>query len=459
MKRIVFIMALLLTAGVAMAAHSFTALAPSGQTLYFSYTAGGVMLTFPANTNVNTQGWDGYTKPTGALTLPSTVTNGGQTYAVVAIHKFAFYGCTGLTSVVVPEGVTAIRQAAFSGCTSLADATLPSTLDSLGNTAFYGCPLATLTCNASLPPVAGNTSFGNVPLATCSLLVPCSAIGDYSTTSPWSNFQNISSMGCTVTVVASANYADRGTVSGGGSYNTGTAVMLNALPSSGYFFACWSDGDTNNPRIVTLTADTAFMALFFALQHDTVTVTQHDTVVQHDTVTVVTVRVDTLWQYDTVYTTVYDTVTLHDSIMPTFFRLQVTSTGGGVGVGSSMLPAGCEVEIAALPLEGYRFTSWHDGSTDNPRRVTLTGDATYTADFETLGVGSVENEKGWSLAAEGRSVVVGGACGERVALYDLQGRRLFATVAEGDRLVMRMTAAGVYLVTVGGGAARKIVVE
>ena len=452
-------MALLLTAGVAMAAHDFTAEAPSGQTLYFSYTAGGVMLTFPANTNVNTQGWDGYTKPTGALTLPSTVTNGGQTYAVVAIHKFAFYGCTGLTSLAVPEGVTAVRQAAFSGCTSLTTVTLPSTLDSLGNTAFYNCPLSSLTCNAAIPPAAGSTTFGNVPVGTCTLWVPCTSMAAYGSATPWASFLNISSMGCTATVVATANHASRGTVSGGGSYNTGTAVVLNALPANGYFFVCWSDGDTNNPRIVTLMADTAFIAMFYALQHDTVTVVQHDTVVQYDTVRVVTVRVDTLWQYDTVFTTVYDTVTLHDSIMPTFFRLQVTSTGGGVGVGSSILPAGCEVEIAALPLEGYRFTAWHDGSTDNPRRITLTGDATYTADFETLGVGSVENEKGWSLVAEGRSVVVGGACGERVALYDLQGRRLFATVAEGDRLVMRMTAAGVYLVTVGGGAARKIVVE
>lgn len=451
--------ALMLTTLAAVAGHDFSFVAPSGQMLYFSYTAGGVMITFPGNTSVNTQGWNGYTKPTGALTIPATVTNGGQTYAVVAVNKFAFYGCTGLTAVVVPEGVMAIRQAAFSGCTSLADVTLPSTLDSLGNTAFYDCPLTALTCNATVPPVAGSTTFGNVPVATCSLLVPCTSLGDYSTTSPWSNFQNINSMGCTATVVATVNHIDRGTVSGSGSYNTGTAVMLSALPASGYFFACWNDGDTNNPRIVTLTADTSFMAMFFVLQHDTVIVTLHDTVVQWDTVTVITVRVDTLWQFDTVYTTVHDTIVLHDSILPTFFRLQVTTTGGGIGVGNSILPAGCEVEIAALPLEGYRFTAWHDGSTDNPRRITLTGDVTYTADFETLGIGSIENEKGWTLSAEGRSIVVGGARGERVTLYDLQGRRLFAAVAEGDRMVMQPTAGGVYLVTVGSSAAHKIFVE
>ena len=450
---------LVLTALVAVAGHDFSVVAPSGQTLYFSYTTGGVALTFPANTTVNTQGWQGFTKPTGALTIPATVTYGGQTYNVVGIYKFAFYGCIGLTSVTVPEGVTTIRQAAFSGCTSLTAATLPSTLDSLGNTAFYDCPLATLTCNATIPPTAGNTAFGNVPTASCTLMVPCNSISDYATTAPWSTFTNITSLGCTATVTTAVNHSGRGTVTGAGSYTMGTAVMLSVLPADGYFFACWNDGDTLNPRVVTLTADTTFTAMLYALQHDTVTVAVHDTVPVHDTVRIVTVRVDTLYIHDTLYTTIRDTVIRHDSIMPTFFRLQVTSTGGGVGVGSSMLPAGCEVEIAALPLEGYRFSSWHDGSTDNPRRITLTGDVTYTADFETVGINSIDNEKGWTLSAEGRSVVVGGARGERVTLYDIQGRRLFTDVAEGDRLVMRLTAGGVYLVTVGGGAARKIVID
>lgn len=448
-----------LTTLAAVAGHDFSVAAPSGQTLYFSYTTGGVALTFPANTTTNTAGWVGFTKPTGALTIPATVTYGGQTYNVVGIYRFAFYGCTGLTAVSVPEGVTTIRQAAFSGCTSLTSVELPSTLDSLGNTAFYDCPLATVTCAAVAPPAAGVTTFGNVPVGSCALWVPCNAIDAYSLTSPWSTFVNINSTGCSATVTTAVNHSERGSVSGAGTYAVGTNVVLNALPSDGFFFACWNDGDTLNPRVVTLNADTSFTAIFMAYRHDTVAVTVHDTMVQYDTVRVVTVRVDTLWQYDTVFTTVIDTIVLYDSILPTFFRLQVTTTGGGVGVGSSILPAGCEVEIAALPLEGYRFTAWHDGSTDNPRRITLMGDVTYTADFETVGIGAIENEKTWTLNAEGRSIVVGGARGERVALYDLQGRRLFTAVAEGDRLVMQMTVGGVYLVTVGNGAAHKIIVE
>ena len=47
-----------------------------------------------------------------------TITGGNILYG-------AFYGCSGLTSVTIPEGVTSIGYAAFSGCSSLESATLP----------------------------------------------------------------------------------------------------------------------------------------------------------------------------------------------------------------------------------------------------------------------------------------------------------------------------------------------
>ena len=50
----------------------------------------------------------------GALTIPNSVTSSGDS---------AFWDCTGLTSVTIPEGVTNIWQLAFSGCSGLTSVT------------------------------------------------------------------------------------------------------------------------------------------------------------------------------------------------------------------------------------------------------------------------------------------------------------------------------------------------
>lgn len=40
--------------------------------------------------------------------------------------------------------------------------------------------------------------------------------------------------------------------------------------------------------------------------------------------------------------------------------------------------------IEAIPKSGYKFVKWQDGNTENPRRLTINGHATYTAYFEKL---------------------------------------------------------------------------
>ena len=64
------------------------------------------------------------------------------------------------------------------------------------------------------------------------------------------------------TVVANVNDTTMGTVSGGGEYYSGDTVTLIATPLSGCQFSHWNDGVTDNPRYVTVTADTTFTAYF-----------------------------------------------------------------------------------------------------------------------------------------------------------------------------------------------------
>ncbi len=52
----------------------------------------------------------------------------------------AFEGCTSITAVVIPDGVTEIQDNAFYDCTSLETVTIPSSVTLLRNCAFYDCP-------------------------------------------------------------------------------------------------------------------------------------------------------------------------------------------------------------------------------------------------------------------------------------------------------------------------------
>ena len=75
--------------------------------------------------------------PTGTITIPATVVNGGNTYSVTSIGKYAFSGCSGLTSINIPSSVTKIENGAFYNCTSLTSVSLPNGLESIGSNTSY----------------------------------------------------------------------------------------------------------------------------------------------------------------------------------------------------------------------------------------------------------------------------------------------------------------------------------
>jgi len=73
--------------------------------------------------------------PTGIVTIPSTL--GGK--PVTSIGGSAFFDCSGLTSVTIPDSVTSIGDDAFSGCSGLTSVEIPGNVTSIGDDAFYNC--------------------------------------------------------------------------------------------------------------------------------------------------------------------------------------------------------------------------------------------------------------------------------------------------------------------------------
>ena len=64
------------------------------------------------------------------------------------------------------------------------------------------------------------------------------------------------------TISVSSNNSSYGSVSGGGTYEEGTQVTLTATANSGYQFKEWNDGNTDNPRVITVTQDESYTAVF-----------------------------------------------------------------------------------------------------------------------------------------------------------------------------------------------------
>ena len=66
------------------------------------------------------------------------------------------------------------------------------------------------------------------------------------------------------TITATSADATMGSVTGGGTYNAGSTVTLTATANSGYHFVQWQDGNTANPRTITVIGNATYTATFEA---------------------------------------------------------------------------------------------------------------------------------------------------------------------------------------------------
>ena len=180
--------------------------------------------------------------------------------SVTSIGNSAFYNCSSLTSIDIPNSVTSIGNSAFEDCSSLTLLNIGSGVNHIGQNAFKNCNfLLNVNCSAVNPPtIFDNTSFPYPNSA--SLTVPCGSLEAYSNPSNlWNVFFNnrIYENGFDVNVSSNNTLAGHVEIES----NCELAV-LTAIANSGYRFVNWSDGHTENPRIIELHGDTTLIANF-----------------------------------------------------------------------------------------------------------------------------------------------------------------------------------------------------
>ena len=392
-------------------------------------------------TNIPANAFSGCSGLSGTLTVPNSVASIGNSAfyncsgltsvtipnSVTSIGNYAFQNCSGLTTITIPDSVASIGSYAFSGCSGLEDvrynarnaqggtsSSFPSNLhliylgdsvESIGNYMFYECTFLDSIVSAAVNPPAMNArTFYFVNIPNVPVIVPCRCVAAYEGADYWNNFNTVrQAFGCiqeyTITVV-SAN-PDFGSVSGSGTYEQGTEVAISATPATHYHFVQWNDGNTDNPRTITVTADATYIAEFAIDQHTITLLSANGSMGSvnesgtYDYGTEVEISATASehhrfisWNDGNTENPRTVTVTGDAMYIATFaidqFTITVLTSNYAMGTvtGGGTYNYGTERQISAIPTEQYQFIQWNDGNTDNPRSITVTENATYTAQFD-----------------------------------------------------------------------------
>ena len=411
-----------------------------------SFTFGEGVERIPAFLCRGLEAIDEITLPEGATYIGAEAFSGCSGVTVVNlgnsltnIGSKAFYGC-GLSTVSIPMSLTSIGAEAFGDCVRLKSViwdarncsdfatsfpetvtaftfgknvrlipsgicqdmalidsiSIPSTVTHIGDFAFYGCDgLERIISSASIPPTISETTFEDY---TTKLYVPIGSKTRYHEADYWSNFTDLRNDGASYTIVLSTDI-EKGSVSGGGLYEDGEIVRISATPKVGYLFARWSDGNTENPRKITVESELSLTAEFTAvcrlsvLSNDaTMGTVKGSGEYAESTIVILSALPNEGFQFarwndgsteNPRPMTVMDDTELTAEFLPLHSLSVAADATTGIVEGSGEYAEGTVVILSALPNEGFQFARWNDGNTENPRPVTVMEDTELTAEFET----------------------------------------------------------------------------
>lgn len=309
-----------------------------------------------------------------------------------------------------------------------------------------------------------------------------------------------------MTVTAAPANPYKGTVIGGDVVPYGGTATVTAIPMGGNIFLCWSNGVTANPYTLTVTSDTTLKANFTLPDtliirdtvnhyvHDTsfVHTYVHDTMIQyinhyiydtayvnnniHDTViqylnhyiydtTYVNNNIhDTLVQYVNhyIYDTTYVNNNIHDTLVQ-YVNQYIHDTTHVYNYVYDTVKMTTQMFDTTI-VNNYQFdTAIYNRYTYDTAFVTnLYYDTVYVHIHDTIyitgeGIDGVETMNAKVYSSQGQ-VVVEGAEGNIVTLYDVNGRVLATKQDYYTTLRFDVPVSGAYLIRIGKYPARKVVV-
>ena len=86
----------------------------------------------------------------GDITIPSTISFGGQDFSVTSIGKEAFRFCIEVTSVTISNGLTEIGESAFCDCIKLSSINIPNSVTDIKREAFKGSGIISIEISSGV---------------------------------------------------------------------------------------------------------------------------------------------------------------------------------------------------------------------------------------------------------------------------------------------------------------------
>ena len=177
------------------------------------------------------------------IVIPSSVSFEGTTYEVTSIGTNAFYGCSNLRSISLPESITSIGEWAFGYCGYLVSINIPRNLTAIGNQAFWNCGVEEIVIPSSLSSWGSNVFYGCNKIKNLILEEGLSTIGAYA----FSGCSSITSISIPSSITSFGNYAFYGCT------GLEEAVIQEGITSLGsYLFSgCSSLSSVSLPNSLT----------------------------------------------------------------------------------------------------------------------------------------------------------------------------------------------------------------
>lgn len=433
--------------------------------------------------------------------------------SLTTIDQALFENDTSLVSVVVPDAVVSVGHGAFSQCYSLRSVIFGSSVRSIGRLAFWGCRnLDSLIFKSDVAPWVGENLFPDAP-DTLVIDIPCGSYHSYYAAFGSNHTYIVPSVNLSMSVSSlapdwgAANVildADQQDV------RCDSSAVIQAVANYGYHFTSWSNGSMANPDTLMIDRDSVLTASF---AKNTYTVEVHSS-----DQTIGSVNGGGVFEYlDTTVLTATAVAPYHfvrwsdgntqnprqfvvtsNAVRTAIFgidtfcvSLLVDSITHGTCTGFGNYPYASAASVVAVPYSGYQFSHWSDGSTYNPYTFAVINDVQLTAFFYangtpyqdtlvvhdtiyrevpvhdtifihdtiyvTQGIDDTETINAKIYQHNGH-VVVEGANGNTVTLYDINGRML-ATKQDYDLpLSFAVPVTGTYMIKIGEYPARRVVV-